>query len=66
MSLARALIQFPDVVLMDEPLSHLDKELKRKMMDSILFLQEKYKFTLIYVTHDDWEAKQLGQQFIQL
>ena len=65
-SLASALIQFPDVVLMDEPLSHLDKELKRKMMDSILFLQEKYKFTLIYVTHDDWEAKQLGQQFIQL
>lgn len=65
-SLARALIQLPDVILMDEPLSHLDKDLKRKMMDSILFLQEKYKFTLIYVTHDDWEAKRVGQEFIQL
>lgn len=65
-ALARALVQLPDVILMDEPLSHLDKELKKKMIESIIFNQKKYKFTLIYVTHDEWEAQKIGEEFIFL
>ncbi|MDD7280549.1 ATP-binding cassette domain-containing protein [Floccifex sp.] len=65
-ALVRALIQLPDVILMDEPLSHLDTNLKKKMMDVIIFLQEKYQFTLIYVTHDPQEAEKIGQEFLYL
>ncbi|MGM9948408.1 ATP-binding cassette domain-containing protein [Floccifex sp.] len=63
-ALARALVKRPEVVLMDEPLSHLDKELKKKMIESIIFNQKKYQFTLIYVTHDEWEAQEIGEEFI--
>jgi ABC-type Fe3+/spermidine/putrescine transport system ATPase subunit len=59
-ALARALAPRPRCLLMDEPLTNLDGELKEKML---ALIKEETAFagsSLIYVTHDDAEAYQLG------
>ncbi len=55
-ALARALVLEPSLVLMDEPLSSLDKDLKARLRQEIVILQESLGFTLLYVTHDPEEA----------
>ncbi len=55
-ALARALIYKPDIVLMDEPLGALDKNLREDMQYEIKKLHEILGFTAIYVTHDQTEA----------
>ncbi|MCD6436235.1 MAG: ATP-binding cassette domain-containing protein [Clostridiales bacterium] len=61
-SLARALIVKPDVLLMDEPLAALDTHIKDKLMRDIKKMQEKYKMTVIMVTHSFQEAYYLGNR----
>ncbi len=58
-ALARALILSPKVLLMDEPLSSLDKKLNLKLRKEIIKLQEKLEFTLVYVTHNEEEADEI-------
>ena len=55
-ALARALIFEPSIVLMDEPLGALDKNLREQMQFEIKRLHEELGFTAIYVTHDQTEA----------
>jgi ABC-type Fe3+/spermidine/putrescine transport system ATPase subunit len=55
-ALARALIVNPRVLLLDEPFSNLDTNLKESMRDFVLGLQKKLGFTTILVTHDKEEA----------
>jgi putative spermidine/putrescine transport system ATP-binding protein len=55
-ALARAVVFEPDVLLMDEPLSALDKKLREHMQIEIRRLHEELKVTTIYVTHDQREA----------
>lgn len=55
-ALARALIFEPEIVLMDEPLGALDKQLREHMQIEIKHLHEKLGITMIYVTHDQSEA----------
>ena len=55
-ALARSLIFEPSIVLMDEPLGALDKNLREQMQLEIKALHEKIGFTAIYVTHDQTEA----------
>jgi len=55
-ALARALIFNPTVLLMDEPLSALDKKLRQQMQLEIKQIQNKLNITVIYVTHDQEEA----------
>ena len=55
-ALARALIFEPTLVLMDEPLGALDKQLREHMQFEITRLHQKLGFTVIYVTHDQAEA----------
>ncbi|MGB9725769.1 MAG: ABC transporter ATP-binding protein [Fervidicoccaceae archaeon] len=55
-ALARALAVYPEVVLLDEPLSNLDARLREEMRIEIRELQRKLKFTAVYVTHDQLEA----------
>ncbi len=55
-ALARSLIFEPSIVLMDEPLGALDKNLREHMQYEIKRLHEQLGFTTIYVTHDQTEA----------
>ena len=55
-ALARALVYEPKLVLMDEPLGALDKNLREQMQYEIKKLHEMLGFTVIYVTHDQTEA----------
>ncbi|MBL8966619.1 MAG: ABC transporter ATP-binding protein [Spirochaetaceae bacterium] len=51
-ALARALVSEPDVMLLDEPLSNLDANLREEMRFEIKELQRKTESTILYVTHD--------------
>lgn len=55
-ALARALVFEPELVLMDEPLGALDKQLREHMQFEIKELHEKLGVTVVYVTHDQGEA----------
>lgn len=55
-AVARALVFEPDIVLMDEPLGALDKNLREQMQYEIKHLHENLGITVIYVTHDQTEA----------
>jgi putative spermidine/putrescine transport system ATP-binding protein len=55
-ALARAIVFEPKILLMDEPLSALDKQLREHMQMEIRHLHEKLGVTTIYVTHDQREA----------
>ncbi|MDR0479460.1 MAG: ABC transporter ATP-binding protein [Burkholderiaceae bacterium] len=55
-ALARALVFAPKLVLMDEPLGALDKQLREHMQYELKSLHEKLGLTFVYVTHDQGEA----------
>ncbi|WP_413992372.1 ABC transporter ATP-binding protein [Labrys okinawensis] len=61
-ALARALIYNPQLVLMDEPLGALDKQLRDQMQDEIIRIHRKLGPTIIYVTHDQGEALSLSDR----
>ena len=55
-ALARALVFEPQLVLMDEPLGALDKQLREQMQLEIKHIHERLGVTVVYVTHDQSEA----------
>ncbi|MDQ0316226.1 putative spermidine/putrescine transport system ATP-binding protein [Amorphus orientalis] len=55
-AVARALVFEPNLVLMDEPLGALDKQLREQMQYEIKHIQERLGVTVVYVTHDQTEA----------
>src|SRR5690242_19058229 len=65
-ALARALVLKPQLLLMDEPLSNLDAALSRRLRAEILRLHAELGFTLVFVTHGQEEAQEIGMRTIEL
>jgi putative spermidine/putrescine transport system ATP-binding protein len=61
-ALARALVFEPKLVLMDEPLGALDKQLREQMQVEIKHLHERLGITMVYVTHDQAEAMTMSDR----
>jgi spermidine/putrescine transport system ATP-binding protein len=61
-ALARALVVQPEVLLLDEPFSHVDLDIKNQLLEELKILHNKLGFTLIYVTHDRFEAVEVGDR----
>ena len=65
-AIARALSVKPSVLLMDEPLSALDSQTRELLLEDLISLWEKEKFTAVYVTHNLSEAVRLGHKIVVL
>lgn len=63
-ALARGLVMRPRILLLDEPLSNLDAKLREKMRRDIRQIQQKFKLTMVYVTHDQKEAFQMSDRVV--
>ncbi len=63
-ALARGLVAKPKVLLLDEPLSNLDAKLREKMRVDIRKIQQQFKITCIYVTHDQLEAFSMSDKIV--
>lgn len=63
-ALARGLVARPRVLLLDEPLSNLDAKLREKMRKDIREIQQLFKMTCIYVTHDQIEAFSMSDRIM--
>jgi multiple sugar transport system ATP-binding protein len=61
-NMARAMVRRPSVLLLDEPLSHLDARLRVELRTEIKRLHAEQRFTTIIVTHDQLEAMALADR----
>lgn len=62
--MGRAIVRNPGVLLMDEPLSNLDAELRVAMRAELLAVQRRLRMTVVFVTHDQTEALSLADQLV--
>ncbi|AFO51623.1 spermidine/putrescine import ATP-binding protein [Candidatus Mycoplasma haematolamae str. Purdue] len=65
-ALARALITEPQIVLLDEPLSAIDKDMREKMQIELKKLHQTLKLTFLLITHDQKEALLLSDKIVVL
>lgn len=63
-AIARALVNQPDVLLLDEPLGALDLKLRKEMQIELKNIQQRLGITFIYVTHDQEEALTMSDTIV--
>ena len=63
-ALARALVVEPEILLLDEPLSNLDAALREEMRFEIRRLHDEFRYTTVYVTHDQAEAMTTADRIV--
>jgi len=65
-AISRSLVLKPKILLMDEPLASLDVKLKRKILEHIKNLRQKFNLSIVYVTHDHREAFAIADEVLVL
>ena len=65
-AIARALVNEPEVLLLDEPLGALDLKLRQEMQQELKSLQQKLGITFVYITHDQEEALNMSSRIVIL
>lgn len=65
-AISRSLVLKPKILLMDEPLANLDVKIKRKTLELIKKLNQRFDLTLVYVTHDHKEAFAIADRIVVL
>ena len=65
-AIARALVNDPKILLLDEPLGALDLKLRKQMQFELKRIQEQVGITFIYVTHDQEEALSMSDTVVVL
>jgi ABC-type Fe3+/spermidine/putrescine transport system ATPase subunit len=65
-ALARALVGTPRLLLLDEPMAHLDAHLKATLLEELKSLQHRLGLTTIYITHDRAEADALASRTVMM
>ena len=63
-AIARALVNEPSVLLLDEPLGALDLKLRKEMQKELKYIQEEVGITFIFVTHDQEEALTMSDKIV--
>ena len=61
-ALARSMVYHPQILLLDEPLSNLDAQLRLRLRDDLRRIIKRAGLTALYVTHDQTEAVVLGDR----
>ena len=65
-ALARAVASEPNILLLDEPFSALDKSLRQQMREEITILQEELNIPMLLISHDEEDILAIGGEVLQL
>lgn len=65
-ALARALVRKPEILLLDEPLSAVDSQMRNQLQDFILGLHKQFELTTVLVSHDKEEIRRMSDRIIHI